>query len=119
MKAKCSQLMLVSATQQNRVHCEQDRQKQCVCSCYNCHDGCCENSLISDFSVMINMDRLICTVTDGCNVWVPVGLSLYVYAGQLCAFACVCACVCGGRGLLCVGLNSNNYTSMTTDMIVG
>ena len=93
-----------------------------MCSCYNCHDGCCENSLINDFSVMINMDCLICTVTDGCNVWVPEGLSLYAYAGRLCAFVCVCVRVClacvGVGGLLCVGLNSN-YTSMTTDMIVG
>ena len=44
-----------------------------------CHDGCCENSLISDFIVVINMDCIICTVTDGYNVWVPVGLSLCVY----------------------------------------
>ena len=47
---------------------------------YNyCRDGCCENSLITDFIVMININRIICTVTDG-HVWVPVGLSLCVYA---------------------------------------
>ena len=33
-----------------------------------CHDGCCENSLISDFIVLINMDCIICTVTHGYNV---------------------------------------------------
>ena len=31
MKAKCGQLMLVSATQQNRARCEQDRKKS-VCA---------------------------------------------------------------------------------------
>ena len=48
---------------------------------YNyCYGGCCENSLISDFIVMINVNRIICTVTKGYNVWGPLGLSLCVYA---------------------------------------
>ena len=133
MKAKRCQLMLVSATQQNRARCEQDGEKKCACCRYYCRDGCCENSLISDFSVMINMDCSICTVTDGCNVWVLVGQSLCVYVGRLCAFTCVCVCVlavcvcvcvcmCAGCcvcWLLCAGLNCNNYTFMTTDMTVG
>ena len=38
---------------------------------YNCcHDGCCETTFISDFIVMINTNCIICTVTDGYNVWV-------------------------------------------------
>ena len=53
---------------------------------------CCENSLI-----MINMNCIICTVTDGYNVWVSVGLSRYVYAGRY-IFICVCVCVWGGGG---------------------
>ena len=35
-----------------------------------CYDGCCENSLIGDFIVKINMDCIICIVTNGCDLWV-------------------------------------------------
>ena len=38
---------------------------------YNyCYDGCYENSLIGDFIVKINMDSIICIVTNGCDLWV-------------------------------------------------
>ena len=62
---------------------------------YNyCHGGRCENSLISvDFIVMIHMKCIICTVTDGYNVWVLVGLSRCV-CGSVCPCVCV-RCVCG------------------------
>ena len=47
------------------------------------HGGYCKNSLISDMN-MINMDCIICIVTDG-DVWVPVGLCM-------CQYVLVCVC---------------------------
>ena len=35
-----------------------------------CYDGRCENSLIGDFIVKMNMDCIICIVTNGCDLWV-------------------------------------------------
>ena len=56
---------------------------------------CCQNSMIRVFIVIINRNCIICIVTDGYNVWVPVGLPCCVYAGRY-VLVCVCVCVSWG-----------------------